>query len=69
MPEQTSVWHCSLCRLLEVTQRKARAICPLCGGALLQGAPHAGTYAPMSSVEKHAVFARMMSGNGDVRGH
>jgi hypothetical protein len=63
MPKTPHVKHCSWCRLLEVTL-DARALCPTCGGVLLDGAgPNVGTFAPMSSDEKHAVFSRMMSNN------
>lgn len=58
----TTLLHCSWCHVVIATAKTA-AQCPLCDGVMLKGdVPH-GTYAPMSSDEKHEVFARMARTN------
>jgi hypothetical protein len=68
MPRSTTViHHCVECLVVEVSTSE-RAMCPICDGIMLKGAPPHGTYAPMTNDAIDHVFARMMSGNGEVRG-
>jgi hypothetical protein len=68
MPKSPTVIHyCAECVVVEVSTSE-RAMCPICDGPMLKGAPPHGTYASMTVSAVHSVFARMMSDNGEVRG-
>ena len=62
----TTIHHCAFCRVVEVSPSE-RAICPLCNGLMLKGAPPHGIYAPLTEDGVHEAYAVMMSSNGGVR--